>query len=257
MLKSIRLPLATAYLLSFGLAALYWKWEGRVDPGAPLPFFLFTSVYMWIPGIVALIFAKREGISLPFFHRFNRFYWLAPLSALILSGAALAMSLFVGTWNPKLDQYQMGLVIYTAVGILLALTLYAFLSFGEELLWRGYLHSKLKSFGPLKASLAIGLMWGIWYAPLVLLKYNYPTHPAWGVAMGILITMSSSPFLFYLRERGGAIVVPALFRGVITVFSSITFVFFISPNYLLLGTTGLIGVILFTLFSVYALKTLK
>lgn len=257
MLKLIRLPLAIMYLLSFGTAALYWKWKGSVDPNAPLPFFLFTMIYMWLPGFVALVFAKNESLSLPIFNRFNRFYWYAPLSALILSAIAFICSLFLGTWNPHLNQFQMGLAVYVGIGIILALTLYAFLSLGEELFWRGYLHERLKVFGPLKASLAIGLIWGIWSAPLILLKYNYPLHPLFGVLMGIVIALSSSPFLFYLRERGRAIFVPALFRGVVTVFSSLTFVFFINPNYFLLGTTGFVGVALFSIFSFFGLRILK
>lgn len=257
MVKQVRVPLTILYLLSFALAALFWKWKGGIDPNAPLTFFLFTVVYMWLPGIVALLFAKKESVSLPIFHRFNRYYLYAPLYALALSFIAFFGTLILGTWNPHLHQNQMGLVVYVSVGLILALTLYALLSLGEELFWRGYLHEKLKDFGPLKASLLIGLVWGIWGAPLILFKSNYPLHPLLGVVMGCVITLTSSPFLFYLREKGKAIFVPALFRGVVTVFSSLTFVFFINPNYFILGTTGFVGAVLFIVFSYFGLRTMK
>lgn len=257
MLKLVKLPLAITYLLAIALGAMYWGWGGRADANAPLSFFLFTTLYMWVPGFVAIAFAKREGLSLPFFHQFNRYYWIAPLSAIALSFLALYISTFLGTWNEGLEGNYYGVIQYVGLAILLGLTLNAFMSLGEELLWRGYLHAKLKVFGPIKASLAIGLMWGIWNAPLILMKYNYPRYPFLGVLMAILVAVSASPFLFYLRERGGAIFIPSLFRGIVSVFSGLTFMFFIDPNYFVLGMTGIIGVFFFALLSIWGLFTLK
>jgi membrane protease YdiL (CAAX protease family) len=48
---------------------------------------------------------------------------------------------------------------------------------GEELGWRGLLAEELRPLGYWKSNLLIGLIWGIWYAPIVLMGFNFPAHP--------------------------------------------------------------------------------
>ena len=54
-------------------------------------------------------------------------------------------------------------------------------AFGEELGWRGYLLPKLMPLGKTKAYLLMGVIWGLWHAPLVLIGFNYPGYPILGV----------------------------------------------------------------------------
>ena len=47
-------------------------------------------------------------------------------------------------------------------------------AFGEEYGWRGYLLPSLaQRFGFFKASLIVGVVWGFWHAPAILLGYEY------------------------------------------------------------------------------------
>ncbi|MBT5659349.1 MAG: CPBP family intramembrane metalloprotease, partial [Rhodospirillaceae bacterium] len=46
---------------------------------------------------------------------------------------------------------------------------------GEELGWRGYLWSEMRDKGFWRASMTIGIVWGFWHAPIILMGYNYPT----------------------------------------------------------------------------------
>lgn len=48
---------------------------------------------------------------------------------------------------------------------------------GEELGWRGYLVRALLPLGQPAAFLVSGILWGLWYAPLLVLGYNYPDIP--------------------------------------------------------------------------------
>jgi membrane protease YdiL (CAAX protease family) len=69
--------------------------------------------------------------------------------------------------------------------------------FGEELGWRGYLLPKLMPLGKARAYLIIGIVWGLWHLPLVLVGFTYPGHPLLGTFMFILLTIG---FGIYLNE---------------------------------------------------------
>ncbi|MFR9728120.1 CPBP family intramembrane glutamic endopeptidase [Saccharopolyspora sp. MS10] len=77
---------------------------------------------------------------------------------------------------------------------------------GEELGWRGWLLPKLMPLGTLPALLIMGVIWGTWHAPLVLLGYNYPDAPGWlGVtAMVGMCTLIGAVF-GWLRLRSGSV----------------------------------------------------
>jgi membrane protease YdiL (CAAX protease family) len=75
-----------------------------------------------------------------------------PSSALILPAVFLA-SLFVGP------------------------TINGIFGFGEEFGWRGYLLPKLIPLGKIKAYIILGVIWGLWHAPLIVVGFNYPGYP--------------------------------------------------------------------------------
>lgn len=62
--------------------------------------------------------------------------------------------------------------------------------FGEEYGWRVYLQDRLiKLCGRTKGVLLVGLIWGIWHAPVIAMGYNYPGHPVLGVALMTIFTI--------------------------------------------------------------------
>ena len=75
--------------------------------------------------------------------------------------------------------------------------------FGEELGWRGYLLPKLMPLGKVKAYLLVGLAWGLWHAPLILVGFNYPGYPILGVIwmIGLMTTLGVYISEMTLRHR--------------------------------------------------------
>jgi membrane protease YdiL (CAAX protease family) len=79
-------------------------------------------------------------------------------------------------------------------------------TFGEEFGWRGYLLPRLAPLGGVPAALIVGVVWGLWHAPLILLDgYNYPGHPILGVGMMVVFTTALSVIFAWLRFRSGSV----------------------------------------------------
>src|SRR3989344_2479732 len=72
---------------------------------------------------------------------------------------------------------------------------------GEELGWRGFLFNETKQMGFWKSNLFIGIIWGIWHAPVILQGHNYPDHPVLGVFMMILFCIPLGYIMSYLRIK--------------------------------------------------------
>lgn len=85
---------------------------------------------------------------------------------------------------------------------------------GEELGWRGWLLPKLMVYGPVRAILVSGVLWGLWHAPLILLGYNYPLAPGWlGLVMMIGMCIVVGAIFGWLRLRSNSVWPAALAHG--------------------------------------------
>lgn len=81
------------------------------------------------------------------------------------------------------------LVTFAGVLIVAPFTNWAFF-FGEEYGWRVFLQERLISLlGTLKGILAVGIIWGLWHAPVIAMGYNYPGQPVLGVILMTLFTV--------------------------------------------------------------------
>jgi membrane protease YdiL (CAAX protease family) len=107
------------------------------------------------------------------------------------------------------------LLIQVFVGLPIALALNTgILLMTEELGWRGWLQTRLAGLGFWPMSLIIGVLWGVWHAPLILMGHNYPGLGWSGVAAMIAFTVLLTPYHALARERGGVVAAAAMHGSV-------------------------------------------
>jgi len=178
------------------MVALFFAFGGKWDP--PVSFGL-TTIYMFMPMAVAIIVQKfiykeslKEPLEISF--KLNRWFVVAWLLPPVIAFATLGVSLlFSGVeYSPEmagmferfkslLTPEQMAQMESQAStlpihpfwlsllqGLIAGVTINAVFGFGEELGWRGLLQKELGFMGFWKSSLTIGLVWGIWHAPIIL-----------------------------------------------------------------------------------------
>jgi membrane protease YdiL (CAAX protease family) len=96
--------------------------------------------------------------------------------------------------------------------MLVGVSLNAVRGLGEELGWRGFLHHEL-GIGFFRKVTLTGVIWGVWYAPLVLQGFTHSDAPIAGVPMYIAWSVMMSAILTYLRERSGSVLACAILYG--------------------------------------------
>lgn len=255
-----------SWAVYYGATAL---WKDVFAPGSA-PLFLFKSAYMLFPMLVALVLQaiRHERPGSTGLLRF-RFSWslLAaigcviavvllsiPLSALVPGvrlhyGAEqyIAMNGLEGAAadaiTAQLHALPAPMLILTTIvsGVLAGCTINALFAFGEEYGWRNYMVSALKGESFLKAAAVIGLVWGIWHAPLVLAGHNYPQHPVAGVAMMCVFCILAGIIELYFTLRTKSFITAAIIHGNINAMASVVVMFVLGGSDLTVGLTGLGG----------------
>jgi membrane protease YdiL (CAAX protease family) len=133
------------------------------------------------------------------------------------------------------------------IGLVAGPTVNAVAGFGEELGWRGLLRRELGPMGFWRSSLLIGLIWGVWHAPVVLQGHNYPEHRLAGVAFMIVWCILLSPLIGYVTIKAGSVIAAAVFHGALNATAGLAIVLVEGGNDLLTGVTGLAGFVVLAL----------
>lgn len=193
---------ATFLVIAAGLGWLVclplWLGDGLTSP----LFQLFAAALMVTPTIAALVVTfttvpkggRARYLGLLPFRPVSRKIWLIliwPLVFLAVAFAAMFLAAALG-WA-EIDSDLSGLS-----GQLVGIDVDAFLiiqflvlpliviqatatAFGEELGWRGYLTTALSPLGFWRSAILIGVVWGLWHAPIILLGYNFGRTDALGL----------------------------------------------------------------------------
>lgn len=114
--------------------------------------------------------------------------------------------------------------------------------FGEEFGWRGLMLEETKRFGFLKANGFIGLIWGIWHIPAILMGHNYPHHPYLGIIMMTLFTLSVSPVFAYVRVKTRSILGSCMLHGMINATGAMYALYVANGNELYSSIAGWAGI---------------
>jgi uncharacterized protein len=118
------------------------------------------------------------------------------------------------------------------------------MTLSEELGWRGYLHDLWRPAGFWRASLATGVIWGLWHAPAIyLIGHNYPNDRALGVAMFVGFCVLLSPIMTLVRDRAGSVWSAGILHGTINAVGGVTALMLSNPAFPWSGLTGIGGFI--------------
>ena len=220
-------------LLAYGLA---WAWSG---------FFLFpylgdlftqsttpTDMLRWLgavttlptmltPMIAALIiriFVSKEGVKGSLGLLRSPKYYLAALvipavftTAVVLIVQSLGLGEF--RWSEATWFVYLMLIV-----IALPVTLF---TFGEEYGWRGYLLPRLLPLGEIRASVLLGMIWGVWHLPLIMAGLNYPGVNIWlAILVFTFVTVALSfTYTWFYVASSGSVLVAAVFHASTNQFS--------------------------------------
>jgi membrane protease YdiL (CAAX protease family) len=118
------------------------------------------------------------------------------------------------------------------------------LAFGEEFGWRGYLLPKLLPMGEVKAAVIVGLIWGPWHLPVLIVGLNYPGQSIIAVLAVFLLSTTLLSLLharFYVAS-GYSLIAISLLHGSLNTFSDrLTDQNHLSGNPLIVSAGGLVA----------------
>ena len=270
MKKAIRFSIAVC-LFSWAMAAVA-HWGFGMDADTPTGLMAFSTVYMFFPMATALVLQAidKEKFNHTGLVNFKFSWawlvaWLLPVLMVfvcilingLMPGVELKYSAeqLINQYNIPEDQQelvreQMGqlpawLMAVSVVfsGLLAGITVNALFAFGEEYGWRNYLVGALREVKFWKAALFIGIVWGIWHFPLILMGHNYPNEPQWGVLLMVVMCILLGIIELYFVLKTKSMIVAAVIHGTINALAGTVIYFTLGGNDFLNGMPGLAGFI--------------
>lgn len=219
--------LYTAIVMLPAILVILPFWWTSLDPAL---LNVVTPVFMWLPALAALI-AVKTVIRPASTARYLAMAPLRPLGRLlgaamiVLAGAVALVSLTliasqalgftridVVEWSgyragdPALTGEQArSEVLQTLVMLPLFIAGYLFLTTGEELGWRGFLHTALAPLGFWRTAAFTAALWGIWHAPLLVTSAHLGDIP-WRDAVATSANLFLVSFVISaVRARSGSV----------------------------------------------------
>lgn len=270
-LKKIGLFIGITYALSWSIAILFFIFGGKWGTPSSM---IVAMVIMFMPMVSTIIVQKviyKEPLMQPLgiSFQFNRWWLVAWLFPPLFAFAAMGVGLLMPgvSYSPEMTNFYEWLKGFTTPehlevireelaaipihlfwilliqGLVAGITVNAVLAFGEELGWQGFLLRELSQMKLWKASAIIGLVWGIWHAPLVLQGHNYPEHPVAGVFMMMLFNLLLAPIFSYIRIKSKSVIAAGIIHGSLNSTAALAVIMTEGGNELTIGVTGAAGFI--------------
>lgn len=239
-----------------------WKFVGLTMMLSCIPYYFiiseqnigsnWTLMLMWMPALAGIIMRliNREGlfkglnwnplkdwklvlvaIFLPFTIEIFSLLAIVSLNAaelkegflllengnVSISGTALLLGADFQPWFVFIPNYLLSYV----VGVLFYSLFFAF---GEEYGWRGYLQKQwVPNNEKIAGFIAIGVIWGLWHLPGILLGHNFPEYPIFGGLILMPITCIGFSIVFGTTfNKNYMIWLPAIFHGANNISAEIT-----------------------------------
>ena len=251
-------------------------------------YLILAVFYMFIPAISAVIVQKyiyNEKIIKPFGISFkiNKWFLIAWLLPLVIAFSSLGIALLLPnvSYSPNMEgfltQYKNILsteqffqlknqllnsnipvvILITFQALLAGITVNAFAGLGEEIGWRGFLQNELSSLGFWKSSSLIGLIWGVWHTPLILMGHNYPNNPFLGIFIMTLIGIFLGPIFSFIRIKSRSVVAAGICHGTFNAGLSLSTLFLKGGSNLFIGMTGVSGLVILFILNLMIYTYLK
>ncbi len=97
------------------------------------------------------------------------------------------------------------LIVASAQTVLLGPFMGLVIALGEEYGWRGYLQAELVKMGRVRGILLVGIIWGVWHAPVIAMGHNYPGYPVLGPLLMVAYTVFLAYVLGYAVLKTGSV----------------------------------------------------
>lgn len=222
------------YIIVVFIASYLWQLAIYLTGGIDSVLFPFV---MWFPGIIAIVFRliTKEGFRNVGWGLRKWWYFLPAilLPAMVTLSCILLLSILDwATWSDKFFIFQNGMVeipkvplilgnhtqsaVFFTLNFALSLGFQAIIgsifTLGEEFGWQGYLLQKLlRKYGLNRGLIILGVVWGYWHLPIILMGYNFPNQPILGALFFMpLSTIFIGIFQAWLYLRSKSIWMPML-----------------------------------------------
>jgi membrane protease YdiL (CAAX protease family) len=254
--KRISIYIAFAFGIAW-LAALAIQLTGGLKE-SPYSLLILAVGYMGAPAAANILtrLVTREGWQDLYLRpKFKQGWvywlicWIAPALFTFL-GMAVFFAIFPQYFDPSLTTLQtmmeesaassgqalpamdpwVIIISQTVTALLIAPIINALPILGEEFGWRAYLQPKLMPLGGRQAMLWMGLVWGLWHAPIIAMGHNYglnyPGAPWLGILAMIWVMFLLGTFLGWAVLRAGsvwpAVIGHGAFNGIAGIFVFLT-----------------------------------
>lgn len=275
--KKFGLFIGITFALSWLIVSLFLAFGGEWGTHSAI---IAVTAFMFMPMTSAILVQKfiyKEPLKKPLGISFklNRWWLVAWLLPPLIAFATIGVSLLIPgiSYSPEMtgfferfegimpaEELQQMKARMTAfpihifwialiAGLFAGITINAVAGFGEELGWRGFLLRELGHMGFWRSSAIIGLIWGVWHAPIILQGPTYPQHPVEGVFMMIVLCLLLSPIFSYIRLKSKSVVAAAIIHGSLNATAGLAIMIVTGGNDLIIGVTGFTHTILLSKFT--------
>ena len=219
-------------LLTLALSSVFYALiiaSGHLGGG----FGFYVKGLMWCPGVAALLTCRIARLDFDILGwRWGETKWqlaalLTPLLYAAIAYAIIWGAGFGGFGNPETVSHLITGFGWTAAPPWLSIVVYFIFiatlgvlrelpwALGEEIGWRGFLAPAMhRQFGFTRGAVLTGLVWALWHAPiLIFADYNSGTPWWFGFPCFVLLAVSASVMLSWLRLRSGSVWAAAIFHA--------------------------------------------
>jgi uncharacterized protein len=233
------------FTLCVFLVSYIWQYIIYLTGGTESVLFPFV---MFFPGLIAILFriTSKEGFRNVGWG-FRRWWYIIPaiiipvvvviIVALVVNaigiGSISDKHFIISTAGIEVKGYRLILGVHQQTSLffivnflftlLIQSVLGGILTLGEEFGWRGYLQEKiLKRYGLNKGIILVGIIWGYWHLPIILMGYNFPTCPILGALVFMpLGCIFMGIFLGWIYLRSKSIWMPVIAHSSINLMAAL------------------------------------